>query len=209
MSTIADRLAALDNDYAKAPVGGDFELPPDGIYQAVVDRFDTFEPKNGNSAGKLLLKTTFKIELDPKYTGKQVDIIHSLEDADKFQWLKKHLQTLGLDPESFQFSDLMDQLHTVLDVPCELAIVTSDKTNPNTGEPYRNAYLNRRLGDALPSKPKAKRKPKDPTQTGASDVPSSMDPGPEDGDPGMDDDDTIPFMWDGPRSYEQRYHRNR
>ena len=208
MSTIADRLAALDNDYAKAPVGGDYEMPPPGIYQAVVERFDTLEFDKGKNAGHLQLKTTFKIELDPKYAGKTVDVLHDLEDPERFNWLKKHLNTLGLDPEAFQFSELMSNLNKVLDVPCEIAIVESVKTNPNTGEPYKNCYLNRRLGDALPSKPKPKRKPKNPTQTGVSDVPSSMDPGREDGDPGMDDDD-IPFMWDGPRSYEQRYHRNR
>lgn len=150
--SLEERLAALSTEFKQAPIatgGGKYELPEDGTYQAVIERFDTFEGKNGKSAGQLFLKTEMSIRFDEKYEGREVSVIHNLEDPERFDQLKRHLVTLGLDPEGFDFARLLDELHAVLDVPVEIAVVTSNKTNPNTGEPYRNCYINRRIGDKI------------------------------------------------------------
>ncbi len=200
MPSLEDRLAALNDDFRAAPTGGSYDMPPDGDYQAIVDSFDHFESQKG----ELFLKTILKIELDPEYAGRQVEIIHNLTDPERLNRLKGHLQTLGLNPDEIEFSQLMSALHDVLDVPVLVRIKTGKMKTDGSGEHWRSAYVNRRLGEPLR---------KNPAKTGASDVPTgrdpSGDPGPEDGDPGLTPDSDIPFRWDGPRDYDQRYRHHR
>jgi hypothetical protein len=189
MGFLEDRLAAANAGYKEAPEAtgeGKFDLPEDGDYQAIIERFDHIDIK-----GVLYLKTEMKIAHDAKYAGKEVSMLHNLEDPEKAGWLKKHLRTLGLNPD-IELTDLFDEVRKALDVPVEIAVVTGQRINEKTGKPYRNVYLNKSLGGPLGPNPEAPATP--PAQVAA---------GPAAGD------DDIPFLWDGPREYEQRYHQAR
>lgn len=181
--SIADRLAAMNDAYKAAPVadGGSFELPPDGDYSAIIDRFDTFEGKNGPTAGHLFLKTEMKIVHNDEFEGRQVSVVHNLEDPMRLDQLKRHLAILGLDPDGFNFSELFDQLSMALDLPCEIAIKTSTKTNPSTGKFYRNVYLNRVFGTPM--------RKNEPTKSAAA---SDLPPAPAAASVPVDDTE-VPF----------------
>lgn len=183
---LAARLAELDEDFAAAPDVDDdpFALPEPGIYQTVLNRIDYFEAK---TTGDPFLKLVFEVTLDPAYAGREIDLIYNLgasgtpEDRQRrLGFLKRDLAKLGVDPNAEDFSlgllypgsPIWDQ---VLDAPCVIAVVDSKKTNPNTGKPWRNAYLNERLGDPLPS-----------------DIPSDGVP-PVAAQAALDDDPDIPF----------------
>ena len=156
---LAARLKELDSDFADAPIEDDdpFALPPPGIYQCILDRIDYFE----SHAGDPFLKWVFVVKLDPVYAEREISLIYNLgasgtaEDRKRrLGFLKRDLAKLGVNPEEEGFS--LSDLHPgspvwdkVLDAPCVIAVVDSKKTNPSTGKPYRNAYLNERLGAPL------------------------------------------------------------
>lgn len=158
---LSAKLAALDEEFADAPVDDDpYALPEPGTYQAILRRIDSFDSK----AGDFFLKLVYEIALDAKYEGREVDMLYNMTNTDvdgdmrrkRLGFLKKDLTTLGFDTDAEDFS--LGQLYPgssvweqVLDVPVELAIVDSKKTNPTTGRPYRNVYLNARMGDPLES----------------------------------------------------------
>jgi hypothetical protein len=148
VSEIEDRLKQYDDDFAGASVRHSFnELPPDGLYQALVDDFDWLDFNNG-----LNLKTVLKLTTNDSWDGHPVETIHALEVPDRLNWVKQHLTTLGLDVDDpeFRLSRLDNYLPQLLNVPVELEVKTSDRINEKTGEPYRNAYVQTRLGDPLP-----------------------------------------------------------
>lgn len=130
------RLAALNESYASA-VGDPNSLPPDGDYQAVIDRFDILESKKN---GRLYLKTEMTV-VGGAHNGWPASTLHDLEDPDRIGWVKKHLTVLGVEVEDL--SQLEDALTAALDVPVLITV----KTN---GE-YRNCYVNDRLGAPLRS----------------------------------------------------------
>lgn len=176
ISNLDERLAALNTDFKAAPVATDdskFDLPPDGDYQAVVNRWDFFESKKD----ELFLKTEYLVQHYPEHAGAQIDLIYSLEDPERFQYLKKDLATLGADVDSLDLTELRPgspTLEGLCDTPVLLRVATSKKTNPNTGKPYRNAYLQERFGGPLTS---------DVTPPAGEGV----------GDPRTTSDDKIPF----------------
>jgi hypothetical protein len=133
MTQYADRLAAMDTSYDNAPVAGGFEdLPPDGEYQAIIDRFDFIESQKN---GRLYLKTIASVAAGPQ-KGKKVSTLHDLEDPDRLKYLKKHLSVLEVEPVSLR--NLEAELPKALDVPFLVAVKTS-------GE-FRNVYFNQKLG---------------------------------------------------------------
>jgi hypothetical protein len=133
VSGYADRLAHMDGHYEAAPVAGGFDdLPPDGDYQCVIDRFDFVESQKN---GRLYLKTLMSVAAGP-LKGRRVSCLHDLEDPDRLKYLKKHLSVLEVEPVSLRH--LEAELHKALDVPVLVAV----KTN---GE-FRNVYVNQRLG---------------------------------------------------------------
>lgn len=149
---LEERLAKMRDPFKEATVEGNYEWPEDGTYQALVRGFDVFE---GNSTGHVYLKTELEIALDPKYTGRQVETIHDLEDPERLSWLKKHLASLGVNVEAYDFDIVQvrpgsELLHSLLDVPVEIVIKTSNKKNEQTGKYYRNCYVNERLGNPMP-----------------------------------------------------------
>lgn len=137
MTQYADRLAQMDAAYDSATAGA--VLPPDGEYQAVIDRFDFLEsPKNG----RLYLKTIATVAVGPQQ-GKQVSTLHDLEDPERLGYLKKHLSVLEVEPASLR--NLEESLSSALDCPFLVAV----KTTLKGGETYRNVYFNQRLGGPL------------------------------------------------------------
>lgn len=184
LNDLEQSLEAMDAAFAKAPAEHDpFALPEPGIYQAVVEGVDFFEAKN--PPNDAFLKLQFRIVHDAKYDGRGVDIVHGLEPHLRYSEpediqrrltsLKKDLKTLGVEVDHDDFSltavrpgsPLWDD---ILDAPVELAVVDSKKLNPQTGKPYRNLYLNARLGlpigSDIPTTPVAR-----PAASSSPDIP--------------------------------------
>lgn len=136
---LKERLAAMNDAWQTADDGSQL---PDGTYQALVQAFDPIE-----GGGRAFLKTVFVIQHHETYSGREVEVIHSLEDPDRIHYLRKHLRILGIELDDL--GDLETVLHTALDVPVEIAVKASDRINDFTGLPYLNVYVNERLGDPL------------------------------------------------------------
>lgn len=149
INDLEGRLAAMQEAFNDAPTdsGSITELPPDGEYQALVKSFDVFESK----AGDLYLKTVLEVAFDREYAGREAPTIHSLDDPDRIKFLKTHLSRLGADVENLDMREVRpgsELLTSLLDVPVAIAVRTSSKTDAN-GVPYRNVYLNERLGNPM------------------------------------------------------------
>jgi hypothetical protein len=199
------KLSQLDDTFKSAPTDGfGYELPEPGDYQAVFRAVDFFESKKAPFVP--YIKLTFEIELDPLYEGREVDVIHPLvpDGPDdyvqtKLAFLKKDLKALGIavDDEDFSFAQVRPGSAIwdgVLDSPYRLAIRDSKKLSEQTGRPFRNVYINERLGGPLPKQERL--------QMG-SDVPVSKEdmasPKP------VEADESIPFRWREVR-YDDKYH---
>lgn len=146
-ASLARRLKEMQDAFDDATTDS---VPPDGDYQAIIRAFDFFEQKD--SPFNAFLKTELEIALDPQYMGRKVEAIHNLTDPEKLGWLKKYMQTLGVDTEAFELAEVVpgsQLLDSLLDVPVELSIKRSDRINPKTGEKYVNIYVNARLGDKV------------------------------------------------------------
>lgn len=147
IDNLQDRLKAMQAPFQEAPLPatGGKPMPPDGKYQGLVKGFDFFE----SNAGQLFLKTILQVALHPDHEGAEVETVHNLEDPDRIEWAKGHLHTLGIDVDQLNLGELQGELEQVLDVPVEFQIKTSDKKAPD-GLPYRNVYVNKRLGNPMP-----------------------------------------------------------
>jgi hypothetical protein len=89
-------------------------------------------------------------------------------------FLKKDLATLGVavDSDEFSFNHIRPgnpMWDGLLDSQVEIAVVASKKTNPDTGEPYRNAYVNFLIAGPMP-KSDISNEPLDPRVFQASKV---------------------------------------
>lgn len=194
IENLQERLRDVADDFKKAPVdgGGEFvkDWPPDGTYQGLIRSFDFFEAKK---TGDAFLKTEIEVAFDREWKGKTVETIHNLTDADRMSWLKTHLARLDVpvDDDAFDITSIgpgSQILEGLLDVPVEFAIKTSDKEDAN-GNPFRNVYVNKRLGDSLgdvAGGPMSGGKVQSdvPADQAGFDDPPANDP---------DDDDDIPF----------------
>jgi hypothetical protein len=135
MSQYQDRLASMDHDFQNARTPG--ELPPDGFYQCMVDRFDFIEAKTN---GRLYLKTFLTVATGPD-KGAEITTLHDLEDKDRMAGLKAHLQSLEIEPESL--GHLEEALPGALDAIVEVTVFTAKSGN-------RYARVDRRHKDGLP-----------------------------------------------------------
>lgn len=175
---VAKRLEAMQAGWGEAKaefVPGD--RVPDGTYETVIKDFDFFEGKNGQAAGKLFIKTVFEVRHHATLNGAEASAIHNLEDPERFGYVKRHFSKLGVEVDDLPMTELRpgsDTLKALLDVPVEIAVKSSDKTDVN-GVPYQNVYVNQRLGDSL-----------------GSDVTTRADLEPK-AQATTDDDDNIPF----------------
>lgn len=166
------RLAALDDNFKSAssePMGYDNTLPEPGDYQTIFTRVEFFEKKD--APNNAFLKTVFEVQDDAMYQGKEIEMIYNLEphkvplgqptpDRDaiemKLGFLKRDLKTMGVDVdgEDFSFAQVRPGSaiwEECLNAPFLIGVRDSKKVNPNTGSPYRNAYLNERLGAPIPA----------------------------------------------------------
>jgi len=168
---VSERLANLDSAFkgaSSSPMGYDNELPEPGDYQTLFTAVHFFEKKA--APHNAFLKLTFEIQDDALYTGREISMIYNLEPhkvapgqpaptaeevEQKLSFLKRDLKTMDIDvdAEDFSFSEVRPGSaiwDDPLDSPFLVAVRDSRKVNPNTGKPYRNAYLNERLGKAIP-----------------------------------------------------------
>lgn len=137
MSGYADRLAAMDDQYesAEARTGG--ALVPDGEYEAVLERFDFWDPSAKGKEGGLKLVTELSVT-DGEYAGVAAPSVwHELEDPDRIGWTKGYLQMLGL--EGIRLSQLESALEP-------LAGATKVAIRVVTKGQYRNTYINEVIG---------------------------------------------------------------
>lgn len=185
IDNLEDRLAKMNGAWgaADAAVGGLFEPPPDGDYQALVHAFDFFDtPKNG-----AFLKIELQVANDATYNGRTAESIFSLEDKDRIGFLKGVLAILGVDVENTPLTEIRPgsgTLNALLDTPVAIRIRRSDKSDKD-GRPYVNVYINQRLGDPIRQGGQA-RPP-------ASDVPGAKPGEFEPSRGGMVEPDQIPF----------------
>lgn len=151
IDNLEERLAAMQPAFteASADTGSPFEPPPDGDYQALVKRFDFFESK----AGQAFLKTEMEVVHDQAYNGREVSVVHNLEDPERINYLKRHLDILGADVKGLDLRLIRpgsELLGSLCDTPVEITVKTSDRVDKD-GKPYRNIYVNRRLGEPIRS----------------------------------------------------------
>lgn len=144
-----ERLARHENAYNEAEVaeGGMYVDPPDGDYQGTVYAFDFIDTDKHGA----FLKTEIQVAAGP-HEGRITSTMHSLEDPERYGFLKAHLALLGIDIENTPLRMLhpgSPVLEEVLDVPIEFTIKRSQKVNEKTGQPYVNLYVNKRLGGPM------------------------------------------------------------
>lgn len=148
-------LAQFDDDFAEAPVEEkEFEEPPDGKYQVLVDKVEMTRSKERNLP---MLKWQLKI-LGPRCTGRYLFRNNVIASPENVKWLKNDLATCGMDVAGLKLSELPNRLGELLDVTLEV----QKKTN---GE-YTNVYLNRRIQIDVPPEHAASRN----TDDGSADV---------------------------------------
>jgi len=132
-------LAQYDDDFAEAPVEEkEFEEPPDGKYQVLVDKVEMARAKQ---SGAPMLKWQLKI-IGPRCAGRYLFRNNMIASPENVKWLKNDLATCGVDVGGLKLSDLPNRLGELLDVQLEV----QKKTN---GE-YTNVYLNRRIEIDVP-----------------------------------------------------------
>ncbi len=133
-------LAEFDDDFSSAQIGEkEFEEPPDGAYQAIVDSVEMARSKERNLP---MLRWKLKI-LGPRCAGRYLFRTNMIASAENLKWLKADLAICGMDVGNLRLSDLPRRLDELLDIKLEV----QKKTR---GE-YANVYLNRRIHiDAQP-----------------------------------------------------------
>lgn len=132
-------LAHFDDEFEGAAVEErDFEEPPDGKYQVVVDRA---ELARSQTSGNLMLKWQLKI-LGPQCAGRYLFRNSMIVTPENLKWLKTDLATCGMDVQTLKLSELPQRLHELLDVQLEIRKKAS-------GE-YVNIFFQRRIQVDMP-----------------------------------------------------------
>jgi hypothetical protein len=147
---VQQRLAQRQQAWDQAPASTGFgdDWPPDGDYQATILEFDFIDTEKAG----LFLKVVFQVENDATYRGRRVEQLYTLEDPDRLKYTKQALATMGVDTAGTALADIYPDaplLNSLLDTPVEIAVKSSEKVNEKTGQRYRNAYVNKRLGPPL------------------------------------------------------------
>jgi hypothetical protein len=145
---VIDALSSLDEDWGVTEAAKGGGLPPDGVYEARIDRFDFV---NSKFDGSLQLKTEMEITAGD-HGGSRVSIWHDLQDKDRLKYLKGYLETIQIKIE--KLSDLQEALGAALDVVVEVRIKTTSKRVDGEQKQYTNVYVNRFIS-APPDKPAA------------------------------------------------------
>lgn len=139
-------LAQLDGDFEHAPVEDrEFEEPPDGRYQVMVDKVELARSK---TSGAAMLKWQMKI-IGGRCAGRYIFRNNMIASPENVKWLKRDLATCGMDVNAFKLSELPEHLGELLDV-------TLDVQKRTNGD-YVNVYLNRRIEIDVPADFSSKR----------------------------------------------------
>lgn len=139
-------LAQFDDRYESAKVEErDFEEPPDGKYQVIVDKVELTKSQTTNHP---MLKWQLKI-LGPQCAGRFLFRNNMIVTAENLKWLKSDLVMCGLVLQ--KLSDLPNRLAELLDVTLEVKKQTK-------GE-YSNVYFQRRIQVDVPQGIKSDRQP--------------------------------------------------
>lgn len=136
-NNLDERLAPIASTYRDTKVREPGELPPDGDYQARVEKFDIWESKKQ----ELFLSTILMVVGGPENRA-EIKIVNSLENTDRLDFLKRLLLTLGVEDPN-ELSGLRSRLGDVVGRIVEVRVATASKINESTGQPYRNAYVNK------------------------------------------------------------------
>ncbi len=145
MTETRDRLNSAQEDWNNAePHTGGGGLPPDGVYQAKIARFDLVESEFN---GHLQLQTEMEIDTGD-HAGRAASTWHDLEDPERFQYLKGHLQVLGLDTDA-ALGDIEETVAPALDAIVEIRI----KTKRGDQRDYTNVYVNKLLQSGNAQRP--------------------------------------------------------
>lgn len=152
MSSYADRLSGMDDAYAEAEARSSSAGVPDGDYEAIIERFDFWEAKEG---GPLKLLTELSIA-EGDYAGMQPPTVwHELEDEERIAWTKGYLQLLGL--EGIKLSELEDALEPIAG-KTRVGIRVATTTSKTNGKEYRNTYINEVIGEPGEAEPSTAQK---------------------------------------------------
>jgi hypothetical protein len=146
------RLAAMEEEWKSAPVGGGglFDLPEaDGDYEARIQLFDFLElDVHGTRQAHLKMQVCLQNTPEGAYDGRLPGLLWNLEDAERLTYLKRDMAKMGVDVEQTPISEFVpgsDTLSSLLDNVLIVAVRTSSKLKEN-GQPYRNMYINESLG---------------------------------------------------------------
>jgi len=130
-------LAQFDDDFESAEVEEpDFDEPPDGRYQVIVDKVELTRSKTANNP---MLKWQLKI-LGPQCAGRFLFRNSMIVSPENLKWLKSDLYICGLELK--KLSDLPAHLSDLLDVTLEVKKQTR-------GE-YVNIYFQKRIEIDVP-----------------------------------------------------------
>lgn len=133
MTTYADRLAAMDDEFDEAPAAQSGRLP-DGEYLGVIQRFDFWEKEGG---GPLKLITEIKVDGGEHDGMSAPSVWHELEDPERIKWTKGYFELLGL--KGIRLSEIETKLEPLAGTArVQFSVVTSERE----GKVYRNVYVN-------------------------------------------------------------------
>lgn len=106
-------LQQFDDSYEPpAADEGDFQEPPDGDYDAVIESVELTRAK---FSGKPMLKWTLQID-GPKHVGRKLFRNNMLVTAENVQWAAKDLRKVGLElrkPSDLQKDGFLDLLEGI------------------------------------------------------------------------------------------------
>lgn len=196
IDNLQERLEAVAADFgdAEPDSGSMFAPPPEGYYLTLVHEFDWFdggEPKQAWMKVRLLVQSDE--DGDRTHGGRFCEKLYAIEDKDKFGRIKADMELLGAEElaqkihgRPLAILDLMpntDVIRGMLDTPVKVRVKDGKNIDPATGKPYRNTFIEERLGP--PGSGGVEFTPR-------SDVPDDGDFGPPAVPQGTLDDD-IPF----------------
>lgn len=128
-------LNKFDNAFADTPSDSVGSLP-DGKYTAKISDTSVFESKDGRAYFKIVFTVT-----DGEFKGTNVQKLHSLDNPERFKFLKNDLINMGLHLQ--KLSDLPKAHERSRGIAVSIQAKTKDG--------YSNIYLN---GRATPEAPK-------------------------------------------------------
>ena len=118
---------------------GEYTPPPDGTYQARIDKV-RFE--NAKTSGRLQLAWVLKIVAPEAMEDKTIYHYRGLDREESVGWMAQELYTCGVDVKGIDIIDLPDHLPQLLDRIIEVVLKTKKGRD---GTDFQNCYINKLL----------------------------------------------------------------